>query len=290
MKHWFAMGLMFLNLAAFAQSNVIYDKDDRMDYYQASPKLQTMADSTMTILFGSDFKQTNDYYEFVGGMPYAEWANVCKEEKFSDQLEAAFCSSFLIGKDLLVTAGHCVFDSIQCKSLAYVFDFHMLGPQDLKRNFQKDDVYFCKELLFSVSTDEDEDFAIIRLDRPTNRAPVRIAKEELANDANLVLIGNPVGLSTKIAPNGKLRSIKKSIYVTELDSYKFNSGSAVFNQETGEVVGVLVRGEQDFDFTNQHCNVSKVCLPGECRGEDVTKIGEVINKLPLDLKNEILAQ
>ena len=41
---------------------------------------------------------------------------ICASERFNDQITAALCSGFLVGEDLLVTAGHCIQDALDCKS------------------------------------------------------------------------------------------------------------------------------------------------------------------------------
>jgi len=63
-------------------------------------------------------------------------------------------------------------------------------------------------------------------------------------------------------------------FVANLDTYGGNSGSAVFNAKTGVIVGILVRGENDYIYQGD-CRVSNVCQATGCRGEDVTKLSAV---------------
>ena len=80
--------------------------------------------------------------------------------------------------------------------------------------------------------------------------------------------------------DSEVRTVDKSGYfVANLDTYGGNSGSAVFNTDTGLVEGILVRGENDFVYSNG-CRVSNVCPAPGCRGEDVTKISELANLIP----------
>ena len=58
-----------------------------------------------------------------------------------------------------------------------------------------------------------------------------------------------------------------------------NSGSAVFNQNTYEIIGVLARGDQDFSRQNS-CYVAKVCDEDDCRGEDITRISVIKKYIP----------
>jgi hypothetical protein len=59
-----------------------------------------------------------------------------------------------------------------------------------------------------------------------------------------------------------------------LDTYGGNSGSAVFDANTGVVEGILVRGENDF-VTRGSCRATNYCPANGCRGEDVTHITNV---------------
>ena len=95
----------------------------------------------------------------------------------------------------------------------------------------------------------------------------------------LTVIGYPSGLPLKVASGGRVRTVKSEYYVTNLDTYGGNSGSAVFNSTSGEVEGILVRGENDFVSQNG-CVVSNRCTFEGCRGEDVTKISEVLSFVP----------
>ena len=93
----------------------------------------------------------------------------------------------------------------------------------------------------------------------------------------LVVIGHPAGLPLKVADGANVRSIGLSgqHFVANLDTYGGNSGSAVLNGVTGDVEGILVRGEMDFIYQNG-CRVSNRCLNDSCRGEDVTLFERVI--------------
>jgi hypothetical protein len=52
----------------------------------------------------------------------------------------------------------------------------------------------------------------------------------------------------------------------------------VFNSKTGQVEGILVRGETDYIAMNG-CNISNSCANDGCRGEDFTKIRHVIDAI-----------
>jgi len=91
----------------------------------------------------------------------------------------------------------------------------------------------------------------------------------------LTVIGYPAGLPLKVAGGAQVRDIQAQHLVANLDTYGGNSGSAVFNSLTGEVEGILVRGELDYTYEN-NCRVSNRCSDGGCRGEDVTLFERVL--------------
>jgi hypothetical protein len=93
----------------------------------------------------------------------------------------------------------------------------------------------------------------------------------------IVVIGHPSGLPTKIAGGAKVRDNSNDIFFSaNLDTFGGNSGSAVFNEKSGEVVGILVRGENDYvNDKDRECQVVNKCADNECRGEDVTRIENI---------------
>mgnify|MGYP000991441954 CR=1 FL=1 len=50
---------------------------------------------------------------------------VCTSERFYAQPTSANCSGFLVGKNKLVTAGHCVKTKKDCKENYWVFGYKM---------------------------------------------------------------------------------------------------------------------------------------------------------------------
>jgi V8-like Glu-specific endopeptidase len=210
---------------------------------------------------------------------YAKYFNLCSDEKFYDQQQATWCSGFLIAPDLIATAGHCINSQAECEKTSFVFGFKKPSEGETVTTFQQDAVFQCKELIARTLEMSGADFAIVRLDRPTNRAPLSLSKKLPSSSDELVVIGHPSGLSTKISGGAFLRSESNGFFVANTDTYGGNSGSAVFNAATGEVEGILVRGERDFVWRST-CKVSKKCADDECRGEDITKIAEVIKNLP----------
>jgi hypothetical protein len=126
-----------------------------------------------------------------------------------------------------------------------------------------------------------KDFALLRLTRKVpNHRPLVMQSTPVQRGDELYIIGHPAGLPTKISGGAKVRTLKDTYFTANLDSYGGNSGSAVFNARTNEIVGILVRGDQDFVYDSKNsCTRSRVCDNNGCRGEDVTNITYVVEAI-----------
>lgn len=257
---------------------VIYGEDNRLDVYQSPNTLyKTLAASTAAMISKSTITATGDKVSINGGTLMGD--GICADERFAKQMTAANCSGFLVAPDLLVTAGHCVQTMNDCESYAWVFDYSNIHGENTSWSIDSKSVYSCVEIISRTLDDStDNDYALIRLDRKSDRTPLKFRRNgKVENKAGLVVIGHPSGLPTKIADGAFIRSNKNKYYFqANLDTYGGNSGSAVLDSTTGEVEGILVRGERDYVLDSvQNCYKSKVCKMEECRGEDVTRITNI---------------
>lgn len=260
---------------------LVYGDDDRLDVYQVSdPFLLDLADGTAAVMsrnllhannqggYTIGSSATNDYTTDL-----ADSQGVCANEPFADQITPAFCSAFLVGDDLMVTAGHCISTS-SCATSRFVFDFEMEDVDTVRTRVDDNDVYSCASVE-GRQLSGDEDWAVIRLDRPVQgHTPMPVRRSgNVSVGTSLVLLGHPSGLPLKIAPNGTVRGTSNPVYFdASVDSYGGNSGSPVVNAQTGEVEGILVRGNADYEWSGS-CYVSNECSDANgCPGfEDVTR-------------------
>ena len=198
----------------------------------------------------------------------------CSEERFYEQPVLSLCSGFLVASDLLVTAGHCVKDKLDCRKYYWIFDFQMSADGEIPEKIPATEVYRCAEVVegeydyFSL-----EDHGLIRLSRvPQGRSPLNFRREgKPALGTPLVVIGHPLGLPKKISDGGVVRTNNSPYHFkANLDTYDGSSGSPVFNAELGIVEGVLTGGEYDYiEQKKNECYLSQVCEDEGCRGEDV---------------------
>ncbi len=287
MKLSFVIAIMaIMTGSAMAGEKVIYGNDDRKDLYEVTnPLYRKLADSTVVLVKKADVQQSSTGTMTIRAQTFQRTLNVCSSERFADQPSGGFCSGSLIAKNIILTAGHCVTSMSGCQGVNFVFGYAVNAKSQYPKNVPQSDVVGCKNIIYREQNGNGADFALIELDRAiTNHAPLKLATSRKNSDipkgTKLVMIGHPAGLPTKVEDGGKVRdSSKTGFFVANTDSYGGNSGSAVFNQATGEIEGVLVRGETDYVARNG-CYVSNVVGENEGRGEDITKVSSVIAHLP----------
>jgi len=284
----FTLGLLMTAIVSMPQNGfaaamhplVIYGADNRLEVFEEfDASRRDLARSVVAIMSMHSLRATGPVANQVTGSKYGESNNLCKTEKFYDQLAPAFCSGFLVADNIIATAGHCVQDADFCKDARFVFDFSIDSKGRDPHTVKIEDTYGCKKVLHEEVDGSGADFALVELDRPVvGRTPVRFTSAAPKVGDSVFVIGHPVGLPAKIAGGAKVRRNTPGYFVANLDTYGGNSGSAVFNGTTNEVAGILVRGETDF-IRRGACNVSYQCKDELCRGEDVTNPDIVATKL-----------
>ena len=269
--------LAALSLSAVATEKVIYGDDNRVDVYASTNSdFVELAKSTAAMISKSKMTLKNGIYNLKAGK-LGDRLNACAGERFAEQPSAANCSGFLVGDKYLVTAGHCIEDMSDCNSNYWVFNYKMKNDTQAHMNFKKENVYSCKKIISrALSRSNKNDYALIELQRvATNIAPLTFRKSgKIQKKDQLVVIGHPSGLPTKIADGAFVKSLSGKYFSANLDTYGGNSGSAVFNVATGDVEGILVRGAQDY-VNRGGCRVSNRIGNNEGKGEDVTFITNI---------------
>lgn len=185
---------------------------------------------------------------------------ICEDESFVEQYTLPRCSGLLVGPDLILTAGHCVIDAIDCRNNRWVFGF-IEGVTELA----EDSVYACSEILereFIEDRFQVKDYSLIRLDRKVEgRQPLKVrTRGRVRLNTPVLVMGHPSGLPLKIADGAKVRRMnrdevdqpistllkKRDYFNADLDAFGGNSGSPVFNHRTGVVEGILIQGADDY--------------------------------------------
>jgi len=245
-----------------------YGADNREEYCSQNSLVRGLADSVAGLFSdGSSVTLSGLPYVFTGPQLGVKFSLV-PGQRFADQKAAAFCSGFLVGDDLLATAGHCVRDHAShntaaprshagpcqenlsqgdyCENIRVVFGFRKdLGGAIAKGAYAKN-VYKCAEVV-SHSLSGGPDYALIRLDRKVSgRWPLAINRDNagLSRNTPLFVIGHPSGLPLKIAGDAMVISSGTDVYVNRRgvsrkwvdNAYSFLTNLDAFHGNSGSPV------------------------------------------------------
>ncbi|MGB0454937.1 MAG: trypsin-like serine peptidase [Bacteriovoracaceae bacterium] len=297
-KSLFVLLIFCLSLSSGVQSEeneVIYGNDDRELISSSSdPRYQTWAKATAAIVVKDLIKPA--FGDLISKIDAVELKNsnyqICEDEPFADRLITSHCSAFLVGDDVMVTAGHCVNNQFDCDNLSFVFDYRQDLIHESKDLFIfTDTVYSCKEIIDSkLDFVTEVDYAVIRLDRKVkNRKPLkfRTGQEKLSDSSSLAVVGYPMGLPVVVADNAKVRDNgEEDFFTSNLDAFKGNSGGPVINIRTGAVEGIVISGEDDFQYVSEkRCFVSNQCEDDGCLGEKALRITHIEDILTQAIQN-----
>ena len=146
-------------------------------------------------------------------------------------------------------------------------------------------IFYCKKVKYNSSyLGLEGDLAFLELNRKASHLQPLILSDNglIDRKSRLYGIGYPLGLPLKIMKKGRvIEDLGDYFFTTDLDSYSGNSGSPVFNEKTGKVEGMLVRGQEDFISTGD-CYLSSVCSNDLGIGEEALKAG-IIKKILLSI-------
>lgn len=255
----------------------IYGEDNRYDWYEAPGQTtQYWAKATLALIPNYNLLSRNGGYE-ISASSYKNTVNLCDGQPFEYQPSAAFCSGFLVSKDIVITAGHCIRDLSDCQSTNFVFDFAKTSANQESYFVAASSVYQCAEVIKTQTGDHD--FAVVRLSQPVlDRTPLNVRRSGSLNRGDQVmLVGHPMGLPSKIADGGFVQSVGSKI-LASVDAFAGNSGSVILNSATGVAEGILVAGEADFSYKDG-CRVEARC-GSNCTGEEITPIHDVLSYIP----------
>lgn len=267
------------------EPKVIYGDDDRIDVYQETdPMILDLAAATCGLTDASRLSDNgNGTYTIQTSAYRNSGLPPCSGEPFANQPTAMWCSGFLVGPDIIATAGHC-YDSSDLSGTRFVFGFQMQDAITATTVVDESQVYQGVEIL-GYALGGGLDYSVIRVDRVVvapGAVPLDIRRTgTVPNNTQVGMIGHPSGLPLKIAFGAQTRVYDNSpsgFFEANLDAYGGNSGSPVFSQATGIVEGILVRGSQDFVISGS-CFLSNR-LDDSQASEDVSKTTTFAQYIP----------
>lgn len=273
----------------------VYGEDNREEYCSQNIIRRSLANSVAALFKNYDGSIVKDgnYYRF--GKKTLRDKGVAHGQRFAYQPSLSFCTGFLVGDDLLATAGHCIKDERinpkrgeYCENIKIVFGYRMELGGVIPREIDEENVYSCKSVVAHSYGGGKADYAVIRLDRKVeDRSPLPINRgnKELKKGTPLFVIGHPSGLPLKIADKAEVIRITDIEFVANLDTFAGNSGSPVINAKTLLVEGILVRGRDDYIPNPEDPSTVIVATypykPADGIAESATKISVVEDFIPV---------
>ncbi len=289
-KHGCFLYFFLISWSAFSyvETKVIYDEDDRGEFFEIFDETQLInALSSVALVSTNRLTLQENFYSFPRNQ-HGKKNNICSSERFLDQTSLSFCSGALVTNQHILTAGHCV-EEPECANISFVFRYR-LSEENLQTTlFPLNNVYSCEKVEYIRTMDFD--IALLKMDRPVDKNlafPLKhqSPQEPLSENDRIYMIGHPDGLPQKIADGAVVRSVNHFHALTNLDAYRGNSGSPVFNDATDLIEGVLIFGEKDYvKAPGKSCYLSKVCKNEECLGEAVAFIPQDLSDLIHNINN-----
>ena len=186
------------------------------------------------------------------------------EVRFSQEPAPGLGTAFYIGNRLLLTAAHCVCEQNSSilsekmiRSIRLVFGFRMNDEKQAQSSFHKDEVYEIRQVIAHQYTRGfcNRDWALLEVDRDIiGRISLKIDfLSRVSSKIQIYMLGHPMGLPLKYTGNGCVkRSYEEEPHFNcSLDAFRGNSGSAVFDGRTQQVVGLLFEGNQDYEWVKE---------------------------------------
>lgn len=226
----------------------------RMEVYQvACPHIQRNAKAVVSIWM-KDSIEANGDISFLQHKQFGKSFHLCPGEPYYFQPVARgrLCTGFLVGKDVIATAAHCV-DQTNLKNLRFVFGYRINEDGFPCTELSADDIYSGTGIIQRVydPMGSGVDWALVKIDREVgNRRPLTLATGDINPDTPVYVLGHPRGLPLKYVADEPVKDVEPAYFSADLSVYGGNSGSPVFDAKTHEVVGIVVRGDQqDFRWT-----------------------------------------
>lgn len=241
----------------------IYGENSMKDYYEVSPEIKELADSTVVFVRNDaiSYDSANKRYVRVKNRSFSQSHYLNEDQDFANQPVFGFCSGALVSKNLVLTAGHCIKED-NYSHVKVVFNWKIEKSEVYPQYFSEDDVYAIKRIVVRKHTDKGtslsdfintyKDYAIVELDRNVvDKKPLKVEKsKELSRGDYIFTIGYPAGLAVKITgPYDSVVYIKgETIYKTNTDLLGGNSGGPAFDSKTNKIVGIVVTGEHEYVY------------------------------------------
>lgn len=252
--------------AGAGKSDVVYGQDDRLEVFEAEARWQQAFRSTCVLVQRDNLVDNGDGTYSLQGVTYQQAQGLCDGVRFAAQPVPGFCSGFVVGTNLVASAGHCIETQEDLVDTAFVFGFRMQDANNAVTRIPAADIYFGEAIIGrELDPQTESDWGIFRVGRAISGRPALPVRRagKIANGQAITVIGHPSGMPAKVSPGANVTENDNPVYFAgNLDASAGNSGSAVFNSSTLTVEGILVRGPAMGYVPQGSCNV-EATLPDD---------------------------
>jgi hypothetical protein len=275
-------------LPSVADVSAIYGRDERSFVSNNSNNNIAEISKSIALIVSKDIVDKKLLFSNINGILLSDpdGVNLCLNEKYAGHHTVNACTGFMIGDNLLASAGHCFASVNDCDNKLIIFNTRVNTENKSGYKVSNRDIYECDEIVKSVfDPDTFQDFSIIKLKKKVyGIKPLKLRNKGLISTNDQVfMIGHPMGLPLVATANSFINDISNPHYFkATLDSFEGNSGSPVINSKTLEVEGILVRGEEDFlQDEKEQCYRNVVYEQGSkampsLKGEGVSRINDLL--------------
>lgn len=264
-----------------------WGEESRRDYYEiTNSRVRNNANSVAAICLKDGLIQNGKGNFSIRRKNYGKAFNLCQSEPFYHQDIAAgrLCTGFLVKKNLIATACHCL-DKCNLKDLLFVFGYRITDSLGAINNILPQNIYKGVEIIKKVYKRLDNggsgsDWALVKLDREVEgQEIITLSKKELICHKNVYIIGHPVGLPLKYSDGASISNISDAYFSADLNVYCGSSGSPVFDSETHEVIGIAVRGDNEDFRVVENCLKSIIYSRSDrnLKKPECTRVSEFIS-------------
>ena len=232
----------------------IWGPDGRVDIYEIEDdEIKANAGCVAAICKKNKLCEEKKGFTTLKVKSFKDAQKVSDSERFCHQPTYAgwIATGFLVEKDVIATAAHCA-EKNNLDNLRFIFGYKMLNADTALTEIPNNKVYRGVEIIERYYNREgiQPDWALVRLDRKVKGQTVaRLSAGDICLGLPVYAIGHPLGLPLKAAPGAYVCDVNETCFVADLDIFSGNSGSPVFRSDTGEVIGIVARGDRDLKST-----------------------------------------